>query len=52
MKKKIQKTFQCTFKIRGTEKEIERVKARIAALSYLEEVISLYICIIGGEKET
>ena len=32
-----------TFKLRGTEKEIEKVKARIASLSACEECISLYI---------
>jgi hypothetical protein len=35
--------IRATFKLRGTEKEIERVKARIAVLSTCEEVISLYI---------
>jgi hypothetical protein len=37
------KTIRAEFKIRGTEKEIERVKARIASLSACEEVVSLYI---------
>ena len=38
------KIIMASFKVRGTEKEIERVKARIAALSACEEVISLYLC--------
>lgn len=41
------KTIKAEFNIRGTENEIERVKAKIASLSILEEVISLYI----GEEE-
>ena len=41
------KIVVCTFKLRGTENEIERVKARIASLSACEECVSLYI----GEKE-
>ena len=41
------KIVTATFKLRGTEKEIERVKARIATLSACEEVISLYL---GKEK--
>jgi hypothetical protein len=40
---KMDKIIVCTFKLRGTEKEIEKVKAQIASLSSLEEVISLYI---------
>lgn len=40
-------TIRCTFKLRGTEKEIEKMKARIASLSAQEEVISLYM----GEEE-
>jgi hypothetical protein len=40
---KMIKTIVASFKLRGTEKEIERVRARIASLSSLEEVISLYI---------
>ena len=39
----MEKIIMASFKVRGTEKEIERVKARIAALSACEEVISLYI---------
>ena len=39
--------IRATFKLRGTEKEIERMKARIASLSANEEVISLYM----GEEE-
>jgi hypothetical protein len=42
-KDKMDKIIVCTFKLRGTEKEIEKVKAQIASLSSLEEVISLYI---------
>ena len=38
---------RATFKLRGTEKEIEKVKARIASLSACEEVVSLYM----GEEE-
>ena len=41
------KVIRAEFKLRGTEKEIERVKAKIASLSILEEVISLYL----GEEE-
>ena len=37
------KTIRAEFRLRGTEKEIERMKARIASLSVQEEVISLYI---------
>ena len=38
---------RAVFTIRGTEKEIERVKARIASLSACEDVISLYM----GEED-
>ena len=48
-----------TFKLRGKIKDIAMVKARIAAFSSYEEVISLYIrsparkrVEIGGEKTT
>ena len=37
------KIIVATFNLRGTEKEIERVKARIASLSACEECVSLYI---------
>ena len=37
------KMIKAVFKLRGTEKEIERMKARIASLSAQEEVISMYI---------
>ena len=37
------KLITVSFRIRGTENEIERVKARIASLSACEEVISMYI---------
>ena len=43
----MQKTIVATFKIRGTEKEIDQIKARIASLSACEEVVSLYM----GEEE-
>ena len=39
----MEKIITATFKVRGTEKEIEKMKARIASLSANEEVISLYI---------
>ena len=39
----MEKIVTATFKLRGTEKEIEKVKARIASVSEMEEVISLYI---------
>ena len=39
------KIIVASFKVRGTEKEIERVKGRIAALSVCEEVISMYITV-------
>ena len=41
------KTIKATFKLRGTESEIERMKARIASLSACEECVSLYM----GEEE-
>ena len=41
------KEIRCIFKLRGTEKEIEKVKARIAAISERKEVVSLYM----GEEE-
>ena len=41
--KKMEKTIVTSFKVRGTEKEIEKVKARIASLTACEEVISMYI---------
>lgn len=42
------KIVTATFRLRGTEKEIERVKARIASFSSCEEVVSLYM---GGEEQ-
>jgi len=39
----MQKIVTAQFLLRGTEKEIERVKARIAALSACEEIVSMYI---------
>ena len=39
----MEKIIEAVFKLRGTEKEIERMKARIASLSAQEEVISMYI---------
>ena len=39
----MEKMLTASFRVRGTEKEIEVVKARIAAISAVEEVISLYI---------
>ena len=41
--RKMEKIVEAVFKLRGTEKEIERMKARIACLSAQEEVISMYI---------
>jgi hypothetical protein len=41
--KEMIKEIRAVFKLKGTEKAIERVKAKIASLSILEEVISLYI---------
>jgi hypothetical protein len=41
------KDIRALFRLRGTEKEIERVKARIASLSACEECVSLYM----GEEE-
>ena len=43
----MEKTVTATFKLRGTEREIEVVKARIASISSCEEVVSLYM----GEAE-
>ena len=37
------KFIVASFKVRGTEKEIERIKARIASLTACEEVVSMYI---------
>ena len=37
------KTITATFKLRGTEKEIERIIARIASLSACEKCVSLRI---------
>ena len=39
----MEKIVTVTCKLRGTENEIERVKARLASVSEMEEVISLYI---------
>ena len=39
----MEKIIEAVFKLQGTEKEIERMKARIASLSAQEEVISMYI---------
>lgn len=41
------KIIRAEFKLRGTEKKIERMKARIASLTIYEEVISMYM----GEDE-
>jgi hypothetical protein len=41
--RKMIKIITATFKLRGTEKELERVKARIASLSACEECVSMYI---------
>lgn len=35
--------INATFIVRGTEKEIETVKARIAALSSEEEILSMFL---------
>lgn len=40
---KMIKTIKASFKLKGTEKEIDKVKARLASLSACEEVISLYM---------
>ena len=37
------KTIKATFKLRGTENEIGRIKARIASLSAEEGVVRLYV---------
>ena len=42
-KQKMIKTIKATYKLRGTEQEIGRIKARIATLSACEECVSLYI---------
>jgi len=39
----MQKIVTAQFLLRGTEKEIERVKARIAALTVCEEVVSMFM---------
>ena len=41
--KKMNKIIVATFKMRGTEKEIDRIKARIASLTACEEIVSMYI---------
>lgn len=38
----MEKIIVATFKVRGTEKEIEKVRARIASLTACEEIISMY----------
>ena len=40
---KMDKIIIVTYKLRGTEKEIERIKAKIATISVCEEVISLHM---------
>ena len=40
---KMDKIIVATFKVRGTEKEIERIKARIASLTACEEIVSMHI---------
>ena len=40
---KMQTKITATFMVRGTKKDIERVKAHIAVLSICEEVKSLHI---------
>jgi len=42
------KIVTATFKLRGTEKRIEIIKAYIASFSSYEEVVSLYM---GDEEE-
>ena len=42
-KEKMDKMINATFIVRGTEKEIETIKARIAALSTKEEILSMYL---------
>ena len=42
-----QKIVRAVFKLRGTEDEIQKIKARIAVLSTCEGVASLYM----GEEE-
>ena len=39
----MEKLIVATFKVRGTEKEIERIKARIASLTACEEIVSMFI---------
>ena len=46
----MQKIVMAQFLLRGTKKEIERAKARIAALSACEEVITLFIREAKAEK--
>ena len=45
------KIIVATFKVRGTEKEIERIKARIASFSIDEGIISLYIRTVKTNEE-
>ena len=40
---KMEKIIVVTYKLRGTEKEIERIKAQIATISVCEEVVSLHM---------
>ena len=46
----MQKIVTAQFLLKGTEKEIEEAKARIAALSACEEVITLFIREVKTEK--
>jgi len=46
----MQKIVTAQFLLRGTEKEIERVKARIAALTACEEVVTMFMKGVITEK--
>jgi len=42
------KIIRATFKLRGTENEINRMRARIAGLSACEEVVIMFM---GGDEQ-
>ena len=44
----MEKTIAVTFKLRGTEEEIKRMKTRIGALVVCNEVVSMHIREVFG----
>lgn len=47
----MEKIVMATFKLRGTVKEIDKIKAHIAALSACEEVVSMRIYVVKIREE-